>query len=330
MKCRTIGLTSLAVLLSAGTLLAAQPEPLGPNSDRGPCPVTHRFLKGGWASKGVALIGKDLSTEWAVKSSEEISDAWALKDGGVVHSYSVRRKAAGIKRYAADKTLQWVYTAAEGRDNHSAQPLPNGHFLSAESAPGRAFMVEVDDQGKKWSEVELALTPAMKQQAMKDIFHLIRNARKTPEGTYLTACMSLNKAIEWDAQGHFMRAFPDCHYTAIRLPNGHTLVSGKKGVLEYDQDIQLVWSMEAADFKKLNLHVLMICGIQRLPNGHTVISNVNHGMVTPTGDFYKLIEVTRDKELVWWVDPTPFRGMNLGSSQILDVPGDPAAFEVWR
>lgn len=320
------GFMALLSIFVAGSAVA-KPDPVVQNSNRGLCPVTHRFLKGGWASQGVAIIGADLQTEWGMPSGEEISDTWGLKDGGIVHSYSVRRKEAGIKRYTADKKLKWVYTSATGRDNHNCQPLPGGRFLAAETEAGRAFMVEVNDQGRKCSELELELTGVL---TAKDKFHMFRNVRKTPEGTYLAACMKANKAVEWDASGKFLREFPDCHYTAIRLPNGNTLVSGKRGVLEYDNNGKEVWAMKAADFTKLNLRMLMICGIQRLPNGNTIISNVNHGAVTKTGDFYKLVEVTREKELVWWVDPAPFDGVNMGSFQMLDVAGDPAAFEVWK
>ena len=88
--------------------------------------------------------------------------------------------------------------------------------------------------------------------------------------------------------------------------------------------------MDAADFEKLNLRISMICGIQRLPNGNTVISNVDHGNLTRSGDNYRLVEVTKDKKLVWWVDDPKLNGMNLGSVQVLDVEGDPAKFSVWK
>jgi hypothetical protein len=81
---------------------------------------------------------------------------------------------------------------------------------------------------------------------------------------------------------------------------------------------------------KLNLQIRMVCGLQRLPNGNTVISNVNHGKLNMTGDYYNLVEVTRDKRLVWWVDHPKFRGMNIGSFQIIDVEGDAAKGEVWK
>ena len=78
--------------ISAGTLWAAKKAPAVNNSDRGPCPVTHRFLKGGWKSKGVGIVPKDLTMEWEQPDGSEISDAWHLADGSVVHSFSERRE----------------------------------------------------------------------------------------------------------------------------------------------------------------------------------------------------------------------------------------------
>ncbi|WP_146602427.1 hypothetical protein [Novipirellula aureliae] len=318
--------------MSANVFVFAAPPPtVAHNSDRGPCPVTHRFIKGGWASKGVGIIGEDLKVEWAEPSEDEISDVWSLDDGGVVHSFSIRKqKSAGIKRYDADRTLKWVYTVATGRDNHSCQPLPSGHFLAGESTAGAAFMVEIDDTGKKIKEVQLVLPEAIKERSLKDIHHVFRNVRKTQGGTYLAACMHYEHAVEWDKDGNLLREFPDCHYAAIRLANGDTLVSGKKGVLQYDANQNLVWAVTAEDFARLNLKIGMICGLQRLPNGNTIISNVKHGNLTTTGDTYKVIELTPAKELVWWVDDPLFADMNLGSVQVLDVNGNATQFEVWK
>ena len=301
------------------------------NADRGLCPVTHRFIKGGWNSQGVAIVDKDLNLEWHEPSSDEISDVWSLLDGGVVHSFSIRKtKTAGIKRYDADKNLKWTYTVDAGRDNHSCQPLPNGRFLAGESTQGAAFMVEIDDSGKKVNEIELQLPEEVKTTSLKDIYHVFRNVRKTAQGTYLGACMRYQHAVEWNSDGSLLRELPDCHYAAIRLPNGNTLVSGKKGVLQYDANQTPVWSMTAKDFTRLDLKIGMICGLQRLPNGNTIITNVKHGNLTTTGDTYKVIEVTPAKELVWWVDDPTFAAMNLGSVQVLDVKGDAAQFEVWK
>ncbi|MBT3198622.1 MAG: hypothetical protein HN350_01780 [Phycisphaerales bacterium] len=292
-------------------------------------PVTHRYLKAGWASGGPAILAADGKFEWQLKRKDELSDAWVLADGGVAYSYSRRGKAAGIVRLDKDKKEMWTYTAVDKRDNHSCQPLPGGGFLTGETLKSGAWMVEIDKDGKKVKEVKLDL-------AVRDPHHTFRHVRKTKEGTYLAAIMNQNKTYEWDAAGKVIRTFPNGHYAAVRLPNGNTLTSGKPrtaemgGVTEYDKDGKIVWALTKADFEKLGLKIKMICGLQRLPNGNTVFSNVSHGSITKSGKDYKILEITRDKKLVWFVDDPQFKKIQMGSIQILDVKGDPTNFEVFK
>ena len=321
-----------AMLLNFVPLFAAAtPMPdMSNNSERQKPKVQHTFLKGGWKSMGIALVDKDMKIIWNHASGDEMTDAWYLKDGGAVFSFSNRKeKIAGIKRLDEKGKLKWEYKADPGRDNHSAQPLPEGRFLAAETDSKAAYIIIVNDKGKKEKEIKLELTATLAEKA-KNKNHFFRMVRMTPEGTYLAACMAYNKAVEWDQKGNILQELADCNFAAVRLANGNTLVSGRKGVLEYDKNKQVVWSMQAADFEKLGLHISMICGIQRLANGNTVISNVWHGKITDAGDYYKIIEVTKDKELVWWVEDPKFKTMNLGSVQIIDSEGDAAQFEVWK
>jgi hypothetical protein len=73
----------------------------------------------------------------------------------------------------------------------------------------------------------------------------------------------------------------------------------------------------------------MVCGAQRLPNGNTVITNVNHGTPVGTGDMVKAFEITPAKKLVWSIPSRVSKG-NMGNIQILDVPGNVYNFEVLK
>lgn len=309
----------------AAVILMAQLFVCGQDSEK----ITHRYLKAGWKSNGPAIIGNNGKIEWDLKRSDELSDAWYLSDGGIAYSFSQRGKDAGVVRLGADKQSIWTYHVDTGRDNHSCQPLPGGGFLAGESSKDGAWMVEIDKTGKKIKEVKVDLQ-------VRDPHHTFRHVRKTSEGTYLAAIMNENKTCEWDAQGKLIRTFPNGHYAAVRLPNGNTLTSGKPrsddmgGVTEYDKDGKIVWALTKSDFEKLDLKVMMICGIQRLPNGNTVISNVGHGTITTEGRTYKAFEITRDKKLVWYIDDPQFSNIEMGSIQILDVKGDPEKFQVLK
>ena len=290
----------------------------------------HSFFKAGWKTEQIRLVDKNGKSKWSSPAPQEPSDAWILKDGSVVHSFSQRHVGSGVIRLDANGKQVWKYTADEGRDNHSCQPLPNGGFLTGEASTEGAWMVEIDANGKKVKEVKMELE-------VVNVSHTFRHVRLTAEGTYLACHMKENVCYEWDADGKVIRTFANGGFSAIRLPNGNTLVSGKPrddlgigGVAEYDKDGKVVWTLTAKDFEELGLMVKMICGVQRLPNGNTIVTNVPHGSITTKGALYKAFEITRDKKLVWFIDDSQFDKENLGSLQITDIKGDPAKFEVLR
>ena len=290
--------------------------------------VKHRFFKAGWASGGPAIYDAEFKPEWSLDNGAELSDGWVLPDNGVVFSYSVRQKEAGIIRLGPDKKQLWKYVAPDGHDNHSCQPLPGGGFLAGETARNGMWMVEIDSRGKQQNRVKVG-------DSTRDMNHTFRQVRKTAQGTYLAAVMSENKTYEWDAHGKLLRTFPKGAFVAIRLPNGNTLVTAAHpaadhgAVIEYDKDAKVVWQVTQADIESLGIQVSMVCGAQRLPNGDTVITNVNHGTPVGTGDMVKAFEITPAKKLVWSIPSRVSKG-NMGNIQILDVPGNVYNFEVLK
>lgn len=117
--------------------------------------VKHRFFKAGWASGGPAIYDAEFKPEWSLEDGAELSDGWVLPDNGVVFSYSIRRKEAGIVRLGPDKKPCWKYIAPDNHDNHSCQPLPGGGFLAGETAPDGMWMVEIDNRGKEQKRVKV-------------------------------------------------------------------------------------------------------------------------------------------------------------------------------
>ena len=291
-------------------------------------PVKHRFFKAGWASGGPAIYDTEFKTEWSLDDGNELSDGWVLPDNGVVFSYSIRRKEAGIIRLGPDKKQLWKYVAPDKHDNHTSQPLPGGGFLAGETATNGMWMVEIDKDGKEQKRVKVG-------DSTRDMNHTFRQVRKTAQGTYLAAVMNENKTYEWDANGKLLRTFPKGAFVAIRLPNGNTLVTAAHpaadhgAVIEYDKDAKVVWEVTQADIEAMGIQVSMVCGAQRLPNGNTVITSANHGKPIGTGDLVKAFEVTPDKKLVWSIPSKTSKG-NMGNIQILDVPGDVYQFGVLK
>jgi hypothetical protein len=303
--------------------------------------IKHEFFVAGWNCGGPALYDAEFQQTWQHSSSDELSDGWVLPDGGIVYSFSKRKeKLAGVVRLGPDKKELWTYTAPNGSDNHSCQPLPHGGFLLGECAKDGLWMVELDAEGNELKRVKVA-------DEVKDIHHAFRAVRKTPQNTYLGTLMKPAQcagktlagghAYEWDASGKLIHTFPSGFFHAVRLSNGNTLVSegggaDGRGVTEYDADGTRVWALTSDDLKAAGLRVGMVCGLQRLPNGNTVVTNVKHGkhpLGLEGGEAPKAFEVTADKKVVWKV-PASTSSNNMGSIQLLDVPGNPFKMEVFR
>jgi hypothetical protein len=112
----------------------------------------------------------------------------------------------------------------------------------------------------------------------------------------------------------------------VRLPGGNTLIaSGDRDgvparVFEVAPDGRTVWEVRGDELPGISLKFM--AGLHRLPNGNTVMSNwLGHGQL---GKAPHLIEVTRDKRVVWtFADHETMK--TISSVQILDVAGDAIA-----
>ena len=106
-----------------------------------------------------------------------------------------------------------------------------------------------------------------------------RQVRKTPAGTYLvTYQRDGGPAEEYDGDGKLLRTLPCGRFVAIRLPDGNTLIAcgDNHRIIEVDATNNIVWHVEETDIPGNQL--LFVAGLQRLPNGNTVLCNwLGHG-----------------------------------------------------
>jgi hypothetical protein len=105
-------------------------------------------------------------------------------------------------------------------------------------------------------------------------------------------------------------------FTAIRLPDGNTLIGCTLGnlVIEVDPKGKIVWQVTNDDLPGRPINDA--CGVQRLPNGNTVITSHHAGP-----NDVKLTEVTREKAIVWQFRDPAVPGIH--HFQILDTDGKP-------
>jgi hypothetical protein len=133
---------------------------------------------------------------------------------------------------------------------------------------------------------------------------------------------------EYDPDGKvvWQVAAPGGPHSVVRLPNGNTLIASadRDGaparVFEVTPEGRTVWEVRDGDLPGVGLKFM--AGLQRLPNGNTVMSNwLGHGQF---GKAPQLIEVMRDKRVVWtFADPETMK--TISSVQLLDVDGDAIA-----
>jgi hypothetical protein len=274
----------------------------------------HRFAATDYTAGKVFIVAPDGKVEWEYPSGT-CNDVWVLPNGNLLFN-----TGHGVKEVTREKNVVFSYDSKS--EIYACQRLANGNTFIGECNAGR--LIEVEPAGK--IVAELRLLPEG-----QDGGHLfMRNARKLPNGNYLVALYGQQIVREYDPKGTVVSEIPapGGPHSAIRLHNGHTLIACgdmQKAALvfEADQNGKTVWQVTHDELPGISLKFM--AGLERLPNGNTVISNwVGHGEF---GKAPHLIEITPDKKVVWtYQDHQTMK--TIASVQILDAPGDPIKGEV--
>ncbi len=246
--------------------------------------ITHGFLATGAETYIVDAAGK---VTWRYAASTR--DGWVLPNGNVLLTLSKSKDVPGGAVIEVTKDGKTVFELKGTQSEvNTAQRLEGGNTLLTE-AGDKPRILEVDPKGKIVVEVPL-------QAQTKDHHMQTRMTRKLPNGNYLVPQL-LDKVVrEYDPKGKVVWEVktPNMPFTAIRLKDGNTLISCTWGnlAIEVDKDGKEVWQISTDDLpgKPLN----DACGCQRLPNGNTVLTSYR-----TAANKTKLIEVTRDKKVVW-------------------------------
>lgn len=278
--------------------------------------ITHPFIGADSYGNKVSVVSADGKIEWSFDCKHP-QDCWRLADGNYLFCHE-----NGALVMTPDKKTVWEYKAGTNTQIHACQPLPDGRVLVVENGPCR--ILELDRAGKIAKEIKLTPPPA--NVKLHDQF---RGTRKTVDGHYLVSRKGEHRVEELDGDGKTLRSIPvpgDVHET-ILLPNGHLLIACGDGhkIIELDANEKVVWSVDENEIPGHPLR--LISGLQRLPNGDTVVCNyLGHGHI---GEQAHVFELTPDKKVVWEVtDQKNFKVIN--QIQLLDVPGDVSKGEILR
>ena len=277
----------------------------------------HRFACADYTQGKVFIVGTDGKVEWE-HPAPSCDELWVLPSGNLLFT-----TGHGVKEVTREKKVVFSYESKS--EIYACQRLANGNTFIGESSAGR--LLEVEPSGKIAKEIHLL--PEGKNGG-----HLyMRNARRLNNGHHLVAHYSDQIVREYDDLGKVVREIPAASgpHSVVRLPNGHTpiacgdLVKDGARVFEVNTEGRTVWEIKSRDLPGISLKCMT--GLQRLPNGNTVMSNwQGHGQF---GSGPQVIEVTPDKKVVWtFADPQAMK--TISSLQVLDVPGDATRGEVWH
>ena len=258
-------------------------------------------------ARKIILFAADGSVAWEYPA-EMSRDAWRLANGNVLFCYNNQYDShhndnpSGVMEVSSDKRV--VFHFQTTGQVWSCQRLADGNTLVAAASQGKLLIV--DPTGHVVHTIKLLNTPS---------HSCLRNARQIAGGHFLVAEESAHAVREYAAGGQLVReikvSFPP--YSAVRLPDGHTLVCGGKAMVEVDGHEQAVWSLAEADVAQLGIR--WMAGLQVLPGGTLLVCNA--------GGKVPFFEVNRRKQIVWqWPAAAPQVALGHGI-QRLDVPGDP-------
>ena len=253
------------------------------------------------------VVDGDGKISWVIPKSSR--DGWLLPNGNALLAVSKGKEYPGGAVVEIDKDNKTVFEFKGTQSEvNTVMALDNGNIMFTEAGP-KPRLIEVSREGKIIVDMPI-------QAQTKDHHLQTRMARKLPNGNYLIPQL-LDKVVrEYSPDGKVVWEVktPNWPFTAIRLPDGNTLINCTLGnlVIEVDPKGQTVWSLSNDDLpgKPIN----DACGGHRLPNGNTVITS-HHAKANET----KLIEVNRDKKIVWTY--TNSKNASIHHFQILDTNG---------
>ena len=234
-------------------------------------------------------------------------DVHLLKNGNILFHDTWTK----TQEITLGKKVVWQYDSAkqngnEGKrvDVHAFDRLPNGDTVIVESGVGR--IIHVNRKGEITKEVPLGRGGREKTRLMRIL----------DNGHYLACAEDPGVVTEYDAQGKIVWEYPigTRVYGAIRLSNGNTLIASGNGnsVVEVTPDKQVAWDI-TKQVPGTEVTLGWMTMLQELPNGNLVLGNCHAGENNP-----QILEVSRDKKIVWTFDEWDLVGNGLACWEILD------------
>lgn len=296
--------------------------------------VQHRFLTADSSKQRIAIIGEDGKTQWESKIGP-LHDLHYLPSGNVLFQ---RNWTTIVEVDPKTNETVWSYDAAKRNGNegkrleiHAFQRLADGNTMIAESGVSR--IIEVDPSGEVVAEIKLQVS---EPHPHRDT----RLARKLPSGNYLVCHEGDGAVSEYDpsgnvvwryevplfgkkpANGHGLEAWGNQCFSAVRLKSGNTLIStgNGHGIIEVTPEHEIVWQVAQDDLEGVQL--AWVTTLQVLPSGNIVIGNCHATAANP-----QIVEINREKQVVWTFKDFDRFGNATTNTQVLTTSGVPVIAE---
>ena len=312
-------MTSLRSLF-AGLALAALPL-VAQAGDTLPPGAPYRVLA---QDRGkVAIIDPSGKVEWEVPLRHTAHDIQLLPNGNIL----VPTDNVTVVEMTPDKKIVWKHVSKPKEpykgaiEIHAFQRLPDGLTMIAET--GNKRIIEVDAEDKIVKEIPLVVDHP-------DSHRDTRRARKIANGHYLVCHERDGMIREYDDTGKVVWSYKmdlagrqptpghEGHgtdvFNALRKPDGNTIIAGGNNnrVFEVTPEGKTVWSIDHDELPGIKL--AWVTSLQLRPNGNLIFGNTHAGPDNP-----QLIEVTRDKKVVWTLKDHKTFGNDLCASQVINV-----------
>ncbi len=288
--------------------------------------VQHSFLTADSSKQTIAIIDEDGQPKWTYKIGP-LHDLHLLSNGHVLFQTDWKRI---VEVNPATDEVVWKYQAGQETDKkvevHAFQRLSNGNTMVVESGTSR--ILEIDPQGKVVHTIPLQVK---EPHAHRDT----RLVRQLENGNYLVCHEGEGLVREYNRDGktvweyevplfgeqprggHGVEAHGNQCFAALRLKNGNTLISTGNGhrVIEVTPQKKVVWTLDQNELPGIQL--AWVTTLQVLPNGNIVLGNCHAGTENP-----QVIEITKDKQIVWTFHDFNRFGNALTNTQILSTNGE--------
>ncbi len=284
-------------------------------------------------NKFIRIVNAKGTVEWEMPNptAREVHDIQYLPNGNILFQTGYTT----VVEVNKDKQIVWQWESKpkpgySGRvEIHSYQRLANELTMISES--GNQRILEIDKNGTMKFELPLTIE---KPNAHRDT-RMVRPIEDGPnKGGYIVCQEGDGKLREYDRKGKVVWAYVmdlngrpatpghgvEGHgkelFGAVRLKNGNTLIAGGNNnrVIEVNPKGEIVWSLDQKELPGINF--AWVTTLEVLSNGNIIIGNTHAGPENP-----QLIEVTRDKKVVWQFNDFTNFGNNLVAAQVLGVKG---------